>query len=256
MSSEITPERIAEGKRLLAVDSKWGPESDADADCDNWPLWLLQNGADLIDEIERLRHALEVSQEIVDRLVDEAEKKDSQLAKAEAEIQIARRERSVLMGCMEHFTDEQLEAVPDGKLVAALRIMTEADQAADYHTWADGVLAQNKEKDAEIEKLQERIDLDVDEFQRIKAELDPLLVGLHGTMPEAISKCVAVICDRAITAGRQRVPLIEQRDRAEAESRRLRVANDNLRALLPKAFDAGKEIDLSPAQQPQQQPSS
>lgn len=72
-------------------------------------------------------------------------------------------------------------------------------------------------KTEQIAVLQERIDLDVDEFQRIIAELDDCLIGLCGDKAATRAKIVVGICQRAITAGRQRVPLIQQRDKAEAE---------------------------------------
>lgn len=70
------------------------------------------------------------------------------------------------------------------------------------------------------ESMQERIDLDIDEFQRIKAELADLRVGIpqrDEDSARSLYGVVAGICDRAITAGRRRVPLIEQRDKAERE---------------------------------------
>lgn len=76
-----------------------------------------------------------------------------------------------------------------------------------------------------IAKLEERVDLDVDEFLRIKAELGNFLVGIVGAKVEVQSKAklVAQLCDRAVVAGRQRVPLIVQRDNAELERGTLRV---------------------------------
>lgn len=98
--------------------------------------------------------------------------------------------------------------------------------------------------------LEERVDLDIDEFRRIKAELDNLRVGLppltEGSA-RSLYAVVAGICDRAVAAGRQRVPLIEQRDRAkrerdaakiEAEQQRIRAeAAEAEVAELRKALD-------------------
>jgi hypothetical protein len=71
-----------------------------------------------------------------------------------------------------------------------------------------------------VPALEERVDLDIDEFRRIKAELDNLRVGIpprNEDSARSLYGVVAGICERAITAGRQRVPLIEQRDKAERE---------------------------------------
>lgn len=64
---------------------------------------------------------------------------------------------------------------------------------------------------AERDAAQERVDLDVDEFRRIKAELDNLRCGfppLTEDSARTLYAVVAGICDRAVAAGRQRVPLI------------------------------------------------
>lgn len=71
------------------------------------------------------------------------------------------------------------------------------------------------EQEAEIAALRERVDLDVDEFRRIRAELGDAGDGILGVRAQAAAKCVFGLVDRAVAAGRQRVPLIEQRDRAE-----------------------------------------
>lgn len=73
---------------------------------------------------------------------------------------------------------------------------------------------------AERDAAQERVDLDIDEFRRIKAEIDNLRCGfppLTEDSARTLYAVVAGICERAVAAGRQRVPLIVQRDKAEAE---------------------------------------
>jgi hypothetical protein len=72
---------------------------------------------------------------------------------------------------------------------------------------------------AKLSEVQERVDLDIDEFRRILSELDGLRVSIPLT-PESgkvLYDLVDALVLRATTAGRQRVPLIEQRDRAEKE---------------------------------------
>lgn len=90
----------------------------------------------------------------------------------------------------------------------------------------------------ERDAAQERVDLDIDEFQRILAELADLRDGIP--RPDAgrsLYACVKGLCDRAIAAGRQRVPLIGQRDRAEAE-------RDALKAKLAALVSAIGSIDV------------
>lgn len=80
---------------------------------------------------------------------------------------------------------------------------------------------------AERDAAQERVDLDVDEFRRIKAEIDNLRCGLPPLTEDSartLYALIAGICDRAVAAGRQRVPLIVQRDKAEAERDTARAA--------------------------------
>lgn len=76
----------------------------------------------------------------------------ARLDAAEQEIQLARRERSILMDVVGGLTEEQLSAIPEGKLVLALRTMDEADKAADYHTFVDGIV---KKLDAAEELIRE-----------------------------------------------------------------------------------------------------
>lgn len=81
---------------------------------------------------------------------------------------------------------------------------------------------------AQRDAAQERVDLDIDEFRRILAEMGNLRVCIPMTPEDGrgIYDLVQGIVLRATNAGRQRVPLIAQRDRAEAEldaERRMRV---------------------------------
>ena len=84
----------------------------------------------------------------------------------------------------------------------------------------DAAIARAEKAEGELAAVKERVDLDIDEFRRIKAELTDLRVGrppLTDDSARSLCGVVAGICERAITAGRQRVPLIEQRDKAERE---------------------------------------
>lgn len=74
---------------------------------------------------------------------------------------------------------------------------------------------------AERDAAQERVDLDVDEFRRIMSLLD----GESLTLASEIQG----LCDRAIRAGRQHVPVIEQRDAAVQERDSLRAQVAELR---------------------------
>jgi len=104
-----------------------------------------------------------------------------------------------------------------------------------------------RERDA----AQERVDLDIDEFRRIKAELDNLRVGLPPLTEDSARSLYAVvagICERAVTAGRQRVPLIVQRDKAEAERDAARAELAALHARIEQSHNGyqedGKELGL------------
>ena len=89
-----------------------------------------------------------------------------------------------------------------------------------------------RERDA----AQERVDLDVDEFLRIKAEMGDWLVGIiRVDSVQSMAQVIEALCDRAIKAGRQHVPVIDQRDRAEKE-------RDRLKAQVARLTDILKEI--------------
>lgn len=111
------------------------------------------------------------------------------------------------------------------------------DQLAENLDFSDVLVAAQKDENAKLsadlaaamverDAAQERVDLDVDAFLRIKADLDNLRVGIlpkDEAGAKAMFNIVACRCDRAVIAGRQNVTLIEQRDRAEQEARKLRV---------------------------------
>lgn len=86
--------------------------------------------------------------------------------------------------------------------------------------------------EAELAAVRERVDLDVDEFRRIKAVLHDAYCGLLGSQIEVMAREIGGLCDRAIAAGRQRVPLIEQRDRAVEEAREQRIRAESAEAEL------------------------
>lgn len=86
---------------------------------------------------------------------------------------------------------------------------------------------------AERDGLRERVDLDIDEFRRVIALLDDLRVGITWSelMARAVYREIHAIVERAIAGGRQRVPLIEQRDRAERERDSLKAEIERLRSV-------------------------
>jgi len=86
--------------------------------------------------------------------------------------------------------------------------------------------------ESELAAVRERVDLDVDEFMRIKAELYNAHLGMEGKTQEMTARLVYGLCDRAVAAGRQRVPLIEQRDRAVEEAREQRIRAESVEAEL------------------------
>lgn len=106
-------------------------------------------------------------------------------------------------------------------------------QKADDGEWVEFEDYENVER--ERDELRERIDLDVDEFQRIKNAIHNDALGLHGERTRIIAEEVIGLCDRAMAAGRQRVPLIVQRDRAENK-------NVKLRELLYRALELTEDI--------------
>lgn len=69
------------------------------------------------------------------------------------------------------------------------------------------------EAEAEASALRDHLDLMVDEFRRIKSELRDLADGIRVENAPSIVSVVYQLCDRAVEASRQRVPLIVQRDR-------------------------------------------
>lgn len=111
---------------------------------------------------------------------------------------------------IEQLLDEHATAfLDDGERCAALR---------------EEILLQFSRMTEGIALVRERIDLDVDEFLRIKAELRNAFDGIGVTESQRITaRLVCDLCDRAISAGRQRVPLIEQRDRAERERDKIKL---------------------------------
>ena len=74
--------------------------------------------------------------------IDDVRALVARLDAAEQEIQLARRERSILLDVVDSLTEDQLSAIPEGKLVLALRTMDEADKAKDYHTFVDSLIAE------------------------------------------------------------------------------------------------------------------
>ena len=65
---------------------------------------------------------------------------------------------------------------------------------------------ENFRLNAEVSSLTDHLDLMVDEFMRIK--------GLHHEVTPHNLEVVG-LCDRAVTNTKQRIPIIEQRDKAE-----------------------------------------
>lgn len=123
------------------------------------------------------------------------------------------------------------EAMENEKLRAEVdRLTKDRDDRRDYYgrriaAFRAEVASLTKQRDA----AQERVDLDIDEFKRIKAELFNSFDGIGVTEAQRMTaRLVYGLCDRAMAAGRQRVPLIEQRDLYERERNEAIVAADRL----------------------------
>lgn len=82
----------------------------------------------------------------------------------------------------------------------------------------------------EMEQLQDTLDLMVDEFERIKNLADAYSDKTY-PLKYAIDREIIGLCERAISGLKQRVPLIGQRDKAEAKVRDLTLRCDTWKAL-------------------------
>lgn len=81
-----------------------------------------------------------------------------------------------------------------------------------------------------VSKLIDHTDMMCDEFQRIKAAV--LSPPPESALGKAVTDEVVGLCERGVKYIRQHVPVIEQRDRAEAERDSLRTEVSKLRKQL------------------------